>query len=292
MQCVPLLLSNREGMATTLNALWHTQHYTVRAVQMEGQEADHADDFMAISTDIFMLNSLTCVQFTAVKNLSPICNWSRLVNLFVSQLLEPASLPASITNLAQLQRLSLDDVSLGVNWQSLPFLTALTHLWLKAHVYSSSMPSVAAGLFQGLASLPVIRSLTLLLPSHADNRWSALGRLSTLQDLTISAQLTALECSSAWQNLTELELKSNMLESMPSNLTCLTGLRVLDMSNQQHGHFQLTSPLTFLSCLKQLKYMVLSQQSIESDADPWDTDSLCYLGQAMRLAGKGLTIKF
>ena len=240
---------------------------------------------LSLPLECTALQSLTKLQLYGVE--APflvLTRLSRLSELNLSGQTSMAAWPKEIGGLTSLASLEFTCGHL----QSLSAFTALTRLHFGYGV-SLHPTSSAAVLSHALGQITSLVALCFTgLPFAMQ-----LGVLTGLSSLTSisadSCQIGDFECCSNWVNLASLQLAGNLCTHLPGNLSALTALTCLDVSQQRVDSFQLVGPLDFVAHMPHLRQLRLFQ----SHRHRWSSNSLFYLAAAdAKLISAGVTVKY
>ena len=236
---------------------------------------------MTVCTELSQLQALTSLILHNAQDCLPsVCHLTALRELALEYGGAPHSVPSHVADLRRLTSVCLSYMKLEGDLHALSALTSLRDLLID-EVILGDAPGARAGWVHALDCLTSLVELRIE-ASAANVAPGCLSRLTRLERLTLSCELTSFQCSSSWQRLQLLCLPFNMLTTLPdmvSALTCLTELRV---SSQQGPAFQLRGPLLYLQHMPSLRWLELRQLELTSDGQKhaWSPGSLGFLAEA------------
>lgn len=237
---------------------------------------------LIVPEEITRLHDLAEVGMGDVASCNALLHLPAIRTLWLNIVYEPLIVPTELPCATCLTSLTLSELHLAGHVQELSALCNLSKLSLEAVGTSHEVPLDTLNKTLGcLTSLMELHLVNMLIAIQLED----LAGLCKLEVLAvIRCQLEHAVCSSNWQRLRSLDLRSNCLSSLPVGRSNLSNLHDLDVSNQgphAHSTFQLQDSLLDCFALPNLQSVCLSQGL----AQEWSPGSVSCMAKAMTKAG-------
>ena len=218
-----------------------------------------ASSIIAVSREVSQLSHMTYLRLaSAAACMGSVCMLASLQVLRFQRMAGVSCLTQQgMANLSRLTSLHFSDSCIGGSLHAVSGLIALQAL----HLHNVQLAQAAgphAAFISGIGQLTNLRVLDMVSCEIAFNE-SALSRLYCLTRLELNhMRLLTFSCQS-WPSLKELRLARNHFSALPSNLTALSAVTALDLSEQIESNYQIREPMDFLACMPHLHRLWLQQ---------------------------------